>query len=448
LPGACTIHVMQDLWEEQRSERRTAVQPLAARMRPSNLDEFVGQEHFLGTGQLLARMLDADRMTSVLFWGPPGTGKTALANVIARHTGRAFEQANASMIGVKEIRQVLQAARRRIEAGSSGTILFLDEIHRFSRSQQDVLLSDVESGLITLVGATTENPSFTVNSALISRSTIFRFESLEDHDIRRILLRALQDERGFGTRSIIVADDAMEHWIRICDGDARKALNALEVAVLSQESLVEAGQSLHVDLSIAEQSIQAKALRYDRDGDGHYDHASALIKSIRGSDPDASIHWLATMLEAGEDPRFICRRLAILASEDIGLAAPEALQMAAAAWTITERVGMPECQLTLSELVLFLATCPKSQSSARAIWTAMDDVRNEQTSPIPVHLRDAHYQGAASHGHGVDYVNPHDDPDGAAGQEYLGVERRYYEPGNLGFEKNLNPRLEGNDHGG
>ncbi len=448
MPGTCTIHVMQDLWEEQRSERRTAVQPLAARMRPSNLDEFVGQEHFLGTGQLLARMLDADRMTSVLFWGPPGTGKTALANVIARHTGRAFEQANAAMIGVKEIRQVLQAARRRIEAGSSGTILFLDEIHRFSRSQQDVLLSDVESGLVTLIGATTENPSFTVNSALISRSTIFRFEPLEDHDIRRILLRALQDERGFGTCAINVADDAMEHWIRICDGDARRALNALEVAVLSQESLVEAGQSLHVDLSIAEQSIQAKALRYDRDGDGHYDHASALIKSIRGSDPDASIHWLATMLEAGEDPRFICRRLAILASEDIGLAAPEALQMAAAAWTITERVGMPECQLTLSELVLFLATCPKSQSSARAIWTAMDDVRNEQTSPIPAHLRDAHYQGAASHGHGVDYVNPHDDPDGAAGQEYLGGERTYYKPGNLGFEKNLKPLLEGDDHGG
>lgn len=417
-------------------------------MRPSTLDEFVGQEHFLGTGQLLARMLDADRMTSVLFWGPPGTGKTALANVIATHTGRAFEQANAAMIGVKEIRQVLQAARRRIETGQGGTILFLDEIHRFSRSQQDVLLSDVESGLVTLIGATTENPSFTVNSALISRSTIFRFEPLEGDDIRRILLRALQEERGFATRQITVADDAMEHWIRISDGDARRALNALEIAVLSQETLLETGQGLHVDLSTAEQSSQAKALRYDRDADGHYDHASALIKSIRGSDPDASIHWLATMLEAGEDPRFICRRLAILASEDIGLAAPEALQMAAAAWTITERVGMPECQLTLSELVLFLATCPKSQSSARAIWTAMDDVRHEQTSPVPVHLRDAHYQGAVSHGHGVGYVNPHDDPDGAAGQEYLAAGRTYYKPGSLGFEKNLKAQQESDDHGG
>jgi len=371
-----------------------------------------------------------------------------LANVIARHTGRAFEHANAAMIGVKELRLVLQEARRRIEAGKSGTILFLDEIHRFSRSQQDVLLSDVESGLVTLIGATTENPSFTVNAALISRSTIFRFEPLSDDDIRSILTRAIEDERGFGSSPVTVSDDAMEHWIRISDGDARKALNALEVAVLSQESLVETGHELHVDLTTAEQSIQAKALRYDRDGDGHYDHASALIKSIRGSDPDASIHWLATMLEAGEDPRFICRRLAILASEDIGLAAPEALQMAAAAWTVTERVGMPECQLTLSELVIYLATCPKSQSAARAIWTAMEDVRNQRTAAVPVHLRDAHYKGAAAHGHGVDYVNPHHDPEEAAGQDYLGVERTYYEPGTLGYEQQLKQPTEGDGHGG
>ena len=435
---------MTDLWAEEREERRAAARPLAARMRPETLDQFVGQEQFLGEGKLLTRMLAADRMTSILFWGPPGTGKTALANLIARHTGRHFEQANAAMVGVKDIRMILEAARRRVELGQGKTILFLDEIHRFARNQQDVLLADVESGLVTLIGATTENPSFSVNSALSSRSTLFQFESLSPDHLRTILRRALTDPRGYAAKAITVDDDALDHWIRIGDGDARRTLNALEVAVLSQCSLHDADEpSIHIDLTAAEQSIQAKSIRYDRDGDGHYDHASALIKSIRGSDPDAATHWLATMLAAGEDPRFICRRLAILASEDIGLAAPQALQMAAAAWTITERVGMPECQLTLSELVLYLATCPKSQSAANAIWTAMDDVRNQRTVPVPRHLRDAHYATAAQHGNGVDYVNPHDEPQAAAEQEYLGVDRVYYTPGEHGFEQEIARRLRG-----
>ena len=433
---------MSDLWAEKREERRAAARPLAARMRPMTLEQFVGQEHFLGEGKLLTRMLAADRLTSILFWGPPGTGKTALANVIAHHTGRHFEQANAAMVGVKDIRMILEAARRRVELGQGSTILFLDEIHRFARNQQDVLLADVESGLITLIGATTENPSFSVNSALISRSTLFQFESLSQEHLRTLLRRAVSDSKGYADLTITVDDDALDHWVRIGDGDARRSLNALEVAILSQRSLHDSNEPIHIDLTAAEQSIQAKSIRYDRDGDGHYDHASALIKSIRGSDPDAATHWLATMLAAGEDPRFICRRLAILASEDIGLAAPQALQMAAAAWTITERVGMPECQLTLSELVLYLATCPKSQSAANAIWTAMDDVRNQRTVPVPRHLRDAHYATASQHGNGVDYVNPHDQPQAAAEQEYLGVDRTYYTPGTRGFEQEIARRLQ------
>lgn len=408
-------------------------------MRPTTLESFAGQQHFLGPDQLLTRMLTADRLTSILFWGPPGTGKTALAGIIAQHTDCHFAQANAALVGVKDIRLILQDAARRIETGGRRTILFLDEIHRFARNQQDVLLADVEAGLITLIGATTENPFFSVNSALISRSTMFQFEPHDADDIRWILRRAIGHEHGYGHLDLQVEDEAMEHWIRISDGDARRALNALEVAVDSQQPDDATGPII-VDLAIAEQSIQAKALRYDRDGDGHYDHASALIKSIRGSDPDAAVYWLARMLSSGEDPRFICRRLAILASEDIGLASPQALQMAAAAWTITERVGMPECQLTLSELAIYLATCPKSNSAAQAIWTAMSDVRDGRTVPVPRFLRDAHYDGAASIEHGTAYRNPHFDPE-AGKQDYLGVDTTYYEPTDHGFEAEIARRI-------
>lgn len=447
---------MADLWSQQRAQRRAAVEPLAVRMRPRSLEEFAGQQHFLGEGALLTRMLAADRLTSVIFYGPPGTGKTTLAEVIAAHTGRHFERANAAMIGVKEIRQILDAARARVEDTGTRTILFLDEIHRFSRNQQDVLLNDVENGLITLIGATTENPFFAVNSALISRSTVFQFHPLSEDDVAGVIRRAIADrKRGFGNLNLQVSDEAIAHWARVSDGDARRALTALEVAVLSaRESQAEnqhtsscdqheqsADAPIVIDLAIAEQSIQAKALVYDGTGDEHYDVISAFIKSMRGSDPDAAVYWLARMLEAGEDPRFIARRIAILASEDIGNADPNALNVAASAWLVTERVGMPECQLTLAQAAIYMATAPKSNASAKAIWAAMDDVRNGRTIAVPKHLRDAHYPAAKQLGHGENYAYPHDSADGYIPQEYLGVDRVYYSPPDRGFESEIRRRL-------
>jgi putative ATPase len=433
---------MTDLWTGQRQQRRQAVQPLAVRMRPRNLEEFAGQKHFLGEGGLLTRMLAADRMTSVIFWGPPGTGKTTLAEVIATQTGRHFERANAAQIGVKEIREILSAATARVEDSGRRTILFLDEIHRFTRAQQDVLLTDVENGLITLIGATTENPYFAVNSALISRSTVFNFLPLNEDDIKQLVVRAIADkERGFGELRIQVDDDALAHWARISDGDARRALNALEVAVLSVPEARRANL-IHIDLKTAEQSTQAKALVYDGTGDEHYDTISAFIKSMRGSDPDAAVYWLARMLEAGEDPRFIARRISILASEDIGNADPNALNVAASAWIITERIGMPECQLTLSQAAIYMAMAPKSNASAVAIWTAADEVRTGRTLPVPKHLRDTHYSAAKKLGHGENYAYPHDSADGYSPQDYLGVDRVYYEPTNRGYEAEICQRLE------
>ena len=444
---------MADLWSGQRQAKRAAVQPLAVRMRPRNLQEFVGQKLFLGEGGLLTRMLAADRLTSVIFYGPPGTGKTTLAEVIANHTGRHFERANAAQIGVKEIRDILAAATARIEDSGRKTILFLDEIHRFSKNQQDVLLTDVENGLITLIGATTENPYFAVNSALISRSTVFQFQPLSEEEISNLVRGALADkERGYGKLDVRVDDDALSHWARVSDGDARRALNALEVAVMSARETASAGRpadfspqlapAVHIDLKTAEQSIQAKAIVYDGTGDEHYDSISAFIKSMRGSDPDAAVYWLARMLEAGEDPRFIARRIAILASEDIGNADPNALNIAASAWIITERVGMPECQLTLSQATIYMAMAPKSNASAMAIWTAADEVRSGRTIPVPKHLRDAHYAGAKKLGHGENYAYPHDSADGHTPQDYLGVDRVYYSPTNRGFEKEIQSRLE------
>ena len=432
-----------DLFYTQRQQNLKQVEPLAARMRPRSLDEFAGQEHFLGPGKLLRRMLQADRLTSVIFYGPPGTGKTTLAQLIALHTQSYFEQLNAASVGVKEVRAVLDSAKDRLAHSRQRTVLFLDEIHRFNRAQQDILLPDVESGQILLVGATTENPFFSVNSPLVSRSQLFQFSSLSPDQITAILRRAIADpERGFGKLAIQIDDAALTLWATLCDGDARRALTALEIAVLSLAPQGSEGTAaIHINLDVASQSIQQKAIVYDGTGDEHYDAASALIKSMRGSDPDAAVYWVARMLEAGEDPRFIARRIAILASEDIGNADPQALLVAQAAYNIVERVGMPECQLTLGQAAIYMATAPKSNASALAIWAAMKDVREGRTIPVPKHLRDAHYSGAKRLGHGEGYQYAHDHPEGYAPQDYLGVDKTYYNPTNRGYEAIVSQRL-------
>lgn len=432
---------MSDLWAERRAGELKAVEPLAVRMRPRDLSEFAGQEHFLGEGKLLRRMLEADRMTSVIFHGPPGTGKTTLAELMAGYTQRHFERANAATIGVKEVRFVLEEAVGRLTQGGKKTILFLDEIHRFNRAQQDVLLGDVERGSITLVGATTENPYFSVNSALISRSAVFGFEPLGEGDIEKVLRRAIEDEeRGYGGMALKVSDEAIEHWAVRCDGDARRALTALEIAVMSCGG--EDGGVVEIDLEIAAESIQEKAIEYDGTGDSHYDAISAFIKSMRGSDPDAAVYWLARMLAAGEDPMFIARRIAILASEDIGNADPRALMVASSAYLVTERVGMPECQLTLAQAAIYMASAPKSNRSALAIWEAMGDVKANRTLPVPKHLRDGHYSGAKKMGHGVGYEYAHNSEKGWVDQDYLGVDKVYYEPSGRGYEVRIREFFE------
>jgi len=448
---------MPDLWETQRQSRREAAAPLAVRMRPRTLDEFAGQQHFLGPGKLLRRMLEADRITSVIFYGPPGTGKTTLAEIIARSTQRHFEQANAASAGVKEVRHVLDEARKRLENNGTRTIFFLDEIHRFTRNQQDVLLGDVERGIVTLIGATTENPFFSVNSPLVSRSQIFQFEALGEEDIKSVLRRAIADkERGYGELNLQVTVDALKHWAVMSDGDARRALTALEIAVLSSRSEFRVPSSesaasessnselatpnselIRIDLPTAEQSIQQKAIVYDGTGDEHYDAISALIKSMRGSDPDAALYWLAKMLVAGEDPLFIARRIAILASEDIGNADPRALELAAAAYQVTERIGMPECQLTLGQAVIYMATAPKSNASALGIWSAMKDAKEGRTIPVPRHLRDGHYAGAKKLGNSANYKYAHDCETGYVAQDYLGVDKTYYTPTQRGHEQRI-----------
>lgn len=427
-----------DLFAGSRKKNLDAVAPLAVRMRPRTLDEFAGQQHFLAKGKLLRRMLEADRIVSLIFYGPPGTGKTTLAKLIANYIDCHFEQLNAASIGVKEVRSVLDAARSRLEDGGKRTVLFLDEIHRFNRAQQDILLPDVEAGHVILVGATTENPFFAVNSPLVSRSQIFQFTSLNEQDIRSLILRAASDrERGYGKLNVTIDQDALDFWATTSDGDGRRALTALEIAVVSLTREAGAGADVRITLEVAEESIQRKAIVYDATGDEHYDAASALIKSMRGSDPDAAVYWVARMLAAGEDPRFVARRIAILASEDIGLADSNALLVAQAAYDITERIGMPECQLTLSHAALYMALAPKSNSATTAIGAAMKDVKEGRTIPVPRHLKDAHYQGAKRLGHGKGYQYPHDDPRGFVEQEYLGVDRTYYTASQHGAEPNL-----------
>jgi putative ATPase len=426
------------LFDKQEAANLRSAQPLAARMRPRCLDDFVGQEHFLGEGKLLRRMLTADRLSSVVFYGPPGTGKTSLAEVIAQHTQRIFCRLNAAASGVKELRSVLDEARDRLAVDGSRTILFIDELHRFNRTQQDVLLSDVETGVVCLIGATTANPFFSLVSPLVSRSQIFEFRPLSRPDVLKLLKRALRnDEHGLAEFDVDASDDALEFLADISDGDARQALNALEVAVLS---IVGTGQPL--DLEVAQDSIQKKAIRYDADGDEHFDAASALIKSMRGSDPDAAIYWLARMLEAGEDPRFLARRIVIAAAEDVGNADPRALLVAVAAAEATEMIGLPECRIPLAQAVTYIATAPKSNASYRAVDAAIADVRQHRVLPVPKHLRDAHYPGAKRLGHGEGYQYAHDSPDGWVAQDYLGVDRTYYEPVDRGFEAELKQRLE------
>ncbi|MED5447127.1 MAG: replication-associated recombination protein A [Planctomycetota bacterium] len=428
---------MTGLFEQAETANLDRARPLAARMRPRNLDEFVGQQHFLGPGQLLRRILDADRLSSAIFYGPPGTGKTSLAELIAGQTECVFERLNAAAAGVKELRELLESARDRLATGGRRTLLFVDELHHFNRTQQDVLLPDVESGVVRLIGATTANPFFSLVSPLVSRSQVFEFQPLQPEDIRRLLERALSDkQQGLGRHEVTATDEALSFLSEVADGDARRALNALEIGVLS----IAGGTRKVLELAVAEESVQKKAVRYD--DDTHYDAASALIKSMRGSDPDAAIYWLARMLEAGEDPRFLARRLVILASEDIGNADPQALVLANATAQATERVGMPECRIILAQATTYLALAPKSNASYTAIDRALEDVRTKAVLPVPRHLQDSHYPGAKQLGHGQDYAYAHNGEDGWVDQDYLGVDQTYYEPTDRGHEAQMKERLE------
>ena len=420
--------------------------PLAARMRPRTLEEFIGQPHILGEGKLLRRAIEADRVTSVIFWGPPGTGKTTLARVIANATQSKFETINAVLAGVKDIREVVAGAAERLKKhsfeDSQRTILFVDEVHRFNKAQQDALLPHVENGTITFIGATTENPYFSVIKALVSRSTIFELRSLADDELREILLAALDDcERGYGELNHEVAEDALDHIVQLASGDARNALNALELALVTTPP----GDDgvARIGLEVAEESIQQRALLYDKDGDIHYDMISAFIKSLRGTDPDAALYWMARMIRAGEDPLFIARRMVIFASEDIGMADPLALVVANNAAEATRFVGLPECQFSLSQACIHLATAPKSNSTM-AYYEAVAAVNNGADDEVPNHLKDSS-RDKEGLGHGKNYKYPHAFREHWVAQQYLpdGLQGNYfYKPGDQGFEQKVRERIE------
>ncbi len=475
-----------DLFDDLRAENRRSARPLAARMRPRTLDEYVGQAHFLGPGKLLRRMLLADRLNSLIFYGPPGCGKTALAHVIANHTKSRFTPLNAVAAGIKEVRELLAEARGHLEELGERTILFIDEIHRFNRAQQDVLLPDVEDGVVILIGATTQNPFFAINTPLLSRSQLFRFEPLSRDDIRTVITRALTDaERGLGRLNVSITDEAVAFLAEACDGDARRALTALEIGVksalapegrptppaplpegkgeknrgvASAESTRETAHSpfpsgrgaggvgssrgVLFDLQLAQDSIQQKVIEFDPTGDTHYDTASAFIKSLRGSDPDAALYWMHRMLEGGEDPRFVARRLVIFASEDVGNADPFGVVLANAAWDAVEKVGLPECRINLAHAVTYLATAPKSNASYMAGEAAQEDVKKGRTLPVPLHLRDKNYRGAKEQlGHGVGYKYAHDFAGGWVDQEYIPADVEYYQPTDRGHEAKIKARL-------
>ena len=433
-----------DLFDYMRENTMEKESPLASRLRPRTLDEVVGQQHIIGKDKLLYRAIKADKLGSVIFYGPPGTGKTTLAKVIANTTQADFKQINATVAGKKDMEEVVTEAKNNMGMYGRRTILFVDEIHRFNKGQQDYLLPFVEDGTLTLIGATTENPYFEVNGALLSRSRIFELKPLEKDDIKQLIYRAVTDsERGMGTYRVKIEEDAADFLADTANGDARAALNAVELGVLTTERSEDG--LIHIDLAAAQECIQKRAVRYDKDGDNHYDTISAFIKSMRGSDPDAAVYYLARMLYAGEDIKFIARRIMICASEDVGNADPQALNVAVSAALAAERIGLPEAQIILSQAASYVACAPKSNAAYVAIQNAMENVKTTRTMPVPVHLQDRHYKGAAKLGHGDGYKYAHDYPKHYVKQQYLpdGMEGTvFYEPSDNGYEKQIKAHMK------
>lgn len=433
-----------DLFDYMRANTMEKESPLASRMRPTTLDEVVGQKHIIGKDKLLYRAIKVDKLGSVIFYGPPGTGKTTLAKVIANTTSARFEQINATVAGKKDMEEIVKNAKDSIGMYGQKTILFVDEIHRFNKSQQDYLLPFVEDGTITLIGATTENPYFEVNNALLSRSRIFELKPLEKQDIRELVMRAVYDtKKGMGTYGADITDEAADFLADVANGDARAALNAVELGILTTDKSDDG--KIHITIDVAAECIQKRVVRYDHDGDNHYDTISAFIKSMRGSDPDAAVYYLARMLYAGEDVKFIARRIMICASEDVGNADPNALVVAVSAAQAVERIGMPESQIILSQAAAYVATAPKSNAAYMGIAKAMKTVADTRTMPVPAHLQDRHYKGAEKLGHGLGYKYAHDYPNHYVTQQYLpdGVEgMRFYEPSENGYEKKIREHME------
>ena len=433
-----------DLFDYMRANTMEKESPLASRMRPTTLDEVVGQKHIIGKDKLLYRAIKADKLGSVIFYGPPGTGKTTLAKVIANTTSARFEQINATVAGKKDMEEIVKNAKDSIGMYGQKTILFVDEIHRFNKSQQDYLLPFVEDGTITLIGATTENPYLEVNNALLSRSRIFELKPLEKQDIRELVMRAVYDmEKGMGTYGADITDEAADFLADVANGDARAALNAVELGILTTDKSDDG--KIHITIDVAAECIQKRVVRYDHDGDNHYDTISAFIKSMRGSDPDAAVYYLARMLYAGEDVKFIARRIMICASEDVGNADPNALVVAVSAAQAVERIGMPESQIILSQAAAYVATAPKSNAAYMGIAKAMKTVADTRTMPVPAHLQDRHYKGAEKLGHGLGYKYAHDYPNHYVTQQYLpdGMEgMRFYEPSENGYEKKIREHME------
>lgn len=433
-----------NLFEYSANKSLERLAPLADRIRPTTLDEYIGQTHIVSPSKLLYRAIKADKLSSIILYGPPGTGKTTLAKIIANTTKMNFKQLNAVTSGIKDIREVTSEAKEHLGMYNTRTILFIDEIHRFNKSQQDALLPFVENGTIILIGATTENPYFEVNKALISRSMIFKLELLDDNDIERIILNALADkDKGLGNFNVDINKDALEHLINISNGDARTALNSIELAVLTTDP--DDNGKIHISVQIIEECVQQRALNYEKNGDEHFNTVSAFIKSMRGSDPDATLYWLAKMIYAGEDPKFIARRIIISASEDIGNADPNALSVATSAFEAINFIGMPEGRIVLAQAALYMATAPKSNSAYVGIDKAINDIKNIKTGDIPTHLKDSHYSGAKNFGHGKDYLYPHSYKDGFVKQQYLPDNlkgTKYYEPTENGYEKEIKERLD------